>query len=165
MCLFNVKDGFLGGCTRPGLRGAAGGAADRPIAGGAWCHRPPAPCAPPRPDQHVRWLLPAPAAEAVVRGHKLGLLTTADYNNLCQCESLEDIKLYLVGAAPAGRRRLAAACAAGCQTLCSGQAAARPSAWACAGRMHHPLLDSRGQEEGLRACCHWAGTAVLCVLT
>lgn len=41
---------------------------------------------------------PAPA-EAVVRGYKLGLLTTADYNNLCQCETLEDIKLYLVGAA------------------------------------------------------------------
>ena len=32
----------------------------------------------------------------MVRGHKLGLLTTADYNNLCQCETLEDIKLYLV---------------------------------------------------------------------
>ncbi len=32
-----------------------------------------------------------------MRGHKLGLLTTADYNNLCQCETLEDIKLYLVG--------------------------------------------------------------------
>lgn len=36
------------------------------------------------------------AAEAVVRGYKLGLLSTADYNNLCQCETLEDIKLYLV---------------------------------------------------------------------
>jgi hypothetical protein len=35
--------------------------------------------------------------EAVVRGYKLGLLTTADYNNLCQCETLEDIKLYLTG--------------------------------------------------------------------
>ena len=33
-----------------------------------------------------------------MRGYKLGLLTTADYNNLCQCETLEDIKLYLVGA-------------------------------------------------------------------
>lgn len=33
--------------------------------------------------------------EAVVRGHKSGLLTSADYNNLCQCESLEDIKLHL----------------------------------------------------------------------
>lgn len=31
-----------------------------------------------------------------MRGYKLGLLTTADYNNLCQCETLEDIKLYLV---------------------------------------------------------------------
>lgn len=36
-------------------------------------------------------------AEAVVRGFKLGLLTSADYNNLSQCESLDDIKLYLVG--------------------------------------------------------------------
>jgi V-type H+-transporting ATPase subunit d len=35
-------------------------------------------------------------AEAVVRGFKLGLLTSADYNNLSQCESLDDIKLYLV---------------------------------------------------------------------
>ncbi|GAX82090.1 hypothetical protein CEUSTIGMA_g9518.t1 [Chlamydomonas eustigma] len=33
--------------------------------------------------------------EAVVRGHRSGLLTVADYNNLCQCESLEDIKLNL----------------------------------------------------------------------
>ena len=35
-------------------------------------------------------------AEAVVRGHKSGLFTSADYNNLCQCETLEDIKLHLV---------------------------------------------------------------------
>eukprot|EP00210_Caulerpa_lentillifera_P002240 g2152.t1 len=33
--------------------------------------------------------------EAIVRGHKAGLLTHLDYNNLCQCESLEDIKLNL----------------------------------------------------------------------
>ena len=37
-----------------------------------------------------------PSAEAVVRGHKSGLLSTSDYNNLCQCESLEDVKLHLV---------------------------------------------------------------------
>ena len=37
------------------------------------------------------------SAEAVVRGYKLGLLTTSDYNNICQCETLDDIKLYLVG--------------------------------------------------------------------
>lgn len=36
------------------------------------------------------------AAEAVVRGHKSGLLSTADYNNLCQCETLDDVKLHLV---------------------------------------------------------------------
>lgn len=35
-------------------------------------------------------------AEAVVRGFKLGLLSSADYNNLSQCETLDDIKLYLV---------------------------------------------------------------------
>eukprot|EP00889_Picochlorum_renovo_P007266 jgi/Picre1/34296/NNA_001769.t1 len=35
--------------------------------------------------------------EAIVRGHKLGLLTTADYNNLAQCDTLEDVKLYLTG--------------------------------------------------------------------
>ena len=35
-------------------------------------------------------------ADAVVRGHRSGLLSTADYNNLCQCESLDDIKLNLV---------------------------------------------------------------------
>jgi hypothetical protein len=32
----------------------------------------------------------------VVRGFKLGLLTSSDYNNLSQCETLDDIKLYLV---------------------------------------------------------------------
>lgn len=33
--------------------------------------------------------------EGVVRGHRSGFLTAADYNNLCQCESLEDLKLNL----------------------------------------------------------------------
>ncbi|GBG75744.1 hypothetical protein CBR_g20991 [Chara braunii] len=35
--------------------------------------------------------------EAMVRGYRSGLLTAADYNNLCQCETLEDIKLHLSG--------------------------------------------------------------------
>eukprot|EP01129_Flabellula_baltica_P010008 TRINITY_DN417_c0_g1_i1.p1 TRINITY_DN417_c0_g1~~TRINITY_DN417_c0_g1_i1.p1 ORF type:complete len:350 (+),score=99.12 TRINITY_DN417_c0_g1_i1:27-1076(+) len=35
--------------------------------------------------------------EAVLRGNMLGLLTTADYNNLSQCERLEDVKLQLSG--------------------------------------------------------------------
>ena len=35
--------------------------------------------------------------ESIVRGHRTGLLTVPDYNNLCQCENLEDIKLNLVG--------------------------------------------------------------------
>lgn len=33
--------------------------------------------------------------EAIVRGHKGSLLTTSDYNNLCQCETLDDIKLHM----------------------------------------------------------------------
>jgi ATP synthase (C/AC39) subunit len=35
-------------------------------------------------------------AESIVRGHRSGLLKVPDYNNLCQCENLEDIKLNLV---------------------------------------------------------------------
>lgn len=38
--------------------------------------------------------------EAIVRGHKAGLLTVSDYNNLCQCETLDDIKLHLVSTGP-----------------------------------------------------------------
>lgn len=45
-----------------------------------------------------------PLAEAIVRGYKLGLLRHADYNNLCQCESLDDIKLYLVRSLGGGGR-------------------------------------------------------------
>jgi hypothetical protein len=33
--------------------------------------------------------------EAVVRGYRAGLLTSSDYNNLCQCETLDDIKMHL----------------------------------------------------------------------
>ncbi|KAK6153019.1 hypothetical protein DH2020_012658 [Rehmannia glutinosa] len=33
--------------------------------------------------------------EAIVRGYRSGLLTAADYNNLCQCETLDDIKMHL----------------------------------------------------------------------
>jgi hypothetical protein len=33
--------------------------------------------------------------EAIVRGYRSGLLTSADYNNLCQCENLDDIKMHL----------------------------------------------------------------------
>eukprot|EP00243_Klebsormidium_subtile_P003700 TRINITY_DN17291_c0_g1_i1.p1 TRINITY_DN17291_c0_g1~~TRINITY_DN17291_c0_g1_i1.p1 ORF type:complete len:354 (+),score=82.99 TRINITY_DN17291_c0_g1_i1:399-1460(+) len=35
--------------------------------------------------------------EAIVRGYKAGLLSAIDYNNLCQCETLDDIKLQLSG--------------------------------------------------------------------
>ena len=42
-----------------------------------------------------------------MRGYKLGLLTTSDYNNLCQCETLEDIKLYLVRRTAAAAKRAA----------------------------------------------------------
>lgn len=34
--------------------------------------------------------------EAIVRGHRAGFLGSNDYNNLCQCESLDDIKLNMV---------------------------------------------------------------------
>jgi len=37
--------------------------------------------------------------EGLVRGYRAGLLTTADYSNLTQCDSLEDIKLHLSGTA------------------------------------------------------------------
>ncbi|KAI8007893.1 V-type proton ATPase subunit d2 [Camellia lanceoleosa] len=33
--------------------------------------------------------------EAIMRGYRSGLLTAADYNNLCQCETLDDIKMHL----------------------------------------------------------------------
>ena len=33
--------------------------------------------------------------EAIVRGHRSSLLTASDYNNLCQCESLDDVKMHL----------------------------------------------------------------------
>lgn len=42
-------------------------------------------------------------AEGVCRGYRSGLLTVADYNNLSQCESLDDIKLNLVRCALAPR--------------------------------------------------------------
>eukprot|EP00270_Netrium_digitus_P019159 TRINITY_DN749_c0_g1_i3.p1 TRINITY_DN749_c0_g1~~TRINITY_DN749_c0_g1_i3.p1 ORF type:complete len:418 (-),score=93.69 TRINITY_DN749_c0_g1_i3:300-1367(-) len=35
--------------------------------------------------------------EAILRGYRSGLLTASDYNNLCQCETLDDIKLHLTG--------------------------------------------------------------------
>eukprot|EP00898_Chlorokybus_atmophyticus_P000084 jgi/Chlat1/1076/Chrsp110S08636 len=35
--------------------------------------------------------------EAIVRGMRGGLLTAADYNALCQCEGLDDIRLHLQG--------------------------------------------------------------------
>jgi V-type H+-transporting ATPase subunit d len=45
-------------------------------------------------------------AEAIVRGHRGGLLTVPDYNNLTQCEALDDIKLNLVCTeAPAALQR------------------------------------------------------------
>ena len=31
-----------------------------------------------------------------MRGHRTGLLTMADYNNLTQCEGMDDVKLNLV---------------------------------------------------------------------
>ncbi|KAJ7546448.1 hypothetical protein O6H91_08G040800 [Diphasiastrum complanatum] len=34
--------------------------------------------------------------EAIVRGYRSGMLTAVDYNNLSQCETLDDIKLHLL---------------------------------------------------------------------
>ncbi len=89
MCLFNVKDGFLGRfadwrCCRCSARATA-------LLPPCCCRYRRCTTALPRSFLRV--------AEGVVRGYKQGLLSTADYNNLCQCETLEDIKLYLVGAA------------------------------------------------------------------
>ena len=97
MCLFNVKDGFLGACPRP-AQPLPAVQRRRGAAGASW-RAPALPAA--RANSRARPHAPLPVAEAVVRGYKLGLLTTSDYNNLCQCETLEDIKLYLVGAARA----------------------------------------------------------------
>eukprot|EP01023_Acetabularia_acetabulum_P065501 TRINITY_DN8684_c0_g1_i1.p2 TRINITY_DN8684_c0_g1~~TRINITY_DN8684_c0_g1_i1.p2 ORF type:complete len:353 (-),score=70.76 TRINITY_DN8684_c0_g1_i1:473-1531(-) len=35
--------------------------------------------------------------EGIVRGHKGALLRVSDYNNLAQCETLDDVKLHLAG--------------------------------------------------------------------
>lgn len=79
MCLFNVKDGFLG--RLPSL----------------YCQRRSNPSSYLSSARHGAFThCSLPLAEGVVRGYKLGLLTAADYNNLSQCENLEDIKLYLV---------------------------------------------------------------------
>jgi hypothetical protein len=57
---------------------------------------PPPP--PPPPPRRLTAPCPLALAEAIVRGHKSGLLTVPDYNNLTQCEALDDIKLNLVRA-------------------------------------------------------------------
>jgi len=36
-------------------------------------------------------------AEAIVRGFRKGILSKADYNNLEQCEVLDDMKMHLAG--------------------------------------------------------------------
>ena len=93
---FNVKDGFLGALPAPvSLRGPRPRCRAAPAARCAWGGRLPPlralapPCRTARPP-------PPPLAEAIVRGHKSGLLTVPDYNNLTQCEALDDIKLNLV---------------------------------------------------------------------
>lgn len=35
--------------------------------------------------------------EAIVRGYRLGLISSQQYNNFCQCETLEDLKVQLNG--------------------------------------------------------------------
>ena len=36
--------------------------------------------------------------EGLLRGYRSGFLTPQDYNNLSQCENLDDVKLHLVRA-------------------------------------------------------------------
>jgi hypothetical protein len=86
MCTFNVKDGYAGAPIAPRATHAPG------------------PALPPSPPGRPAAL----GAEAIVRGYKLGLLTPADYNNLSQCETLDDIKLYLVSLMSDRRRRAGA---------------------------------------------------------
>jgi hypothetical protein len=108
---FNVKDGFLGE-QGPRMTAQHGFCMSPPLP-----HGLPTPCSVhgnPVVDPSLAVTSPAPAircllipnkhihnirrciADAVVRGHRSGLLTAADYNNLAQCESLDDIKLNLV---------------------------------------------------------------------
>lgn len=80
---YNVKDGYLGACL------ILEQTLDRPACVSSLLTAPPVCCS--DSCQHRSEALMR--AEAVVRGHRAGLLTVQDYNNLCQCESLEDIKL------------------------------------------------------------------------
>ena len=56
--------------------------------------------------------------EGLLRGYRGGLLSSADYTNLCQCENLDDIKLHLV-------RRLSARQAGSCDAAAAAGAALR----------------------------------------
>ena len=82
-------------CER-GREGGGGGTKNRraprsfPLAPQPRPHPSPLPSAPSDP-------LPAYLSEGIVRGHKAGLLTAADYASLFQCEALEDVKLNLAG--------------------------------------------------------------------
>lgn len=85
MLYANIKDGFLGGFLQHFSAGSLSCCASIVAASD---------------ELIVRFLWYS--AEAIVRGHRAGLLTVADYNNLCQCETMDDIKLNLVrGAAEA----------------------------------------------------------------
>ena len=37
------------------------------------------------------------AQEGIIHGYKNGILRTEDYSNIAQCDTLEDMKLHLVG--------------------------------------------------------------------
>eukprot|EP01130_Rhizamoeba_saxonica_P015757 TRINITY_DN711_c7_g1_i1.p1 TRINITY_DN711_c7_g1~~TRINITY_DN711_c7_g1_i1.p1 ORF type:complete len:354 (-),score=62.52 TRINITY_DN711_c7_g1_i1:65-1126(-) len=48
-----------------------------------------------RPGSILSWNLNDGFCDGLVRGYQLGLLSRTDYDNLCQCERLDDMKLHL----------------------------------------------------------------------
>lgn len=90
---FNIKDGYLGKFEGRHVLEAGAGCGLNGASNRSGCS-----ATPPENTLGLMFLL---HTEAIVRGHKSGLLTIPDYNNLTQCEALDDIKLNLVSAAAA----------------------------------------------------------------
>ena len=107
---FNIKDGYLGmlhvfffcpGCISAQVVPARRQVFSVAMSAGIWCvgRASLALC-----EFYFDMPMLRCAADGVVRGHRSGLLKPTDYNNLCQCETLDDIKLNLVCPAVALRR-------------------------------------------------------------
>jgi len=74
--------------------------------------------------------------EALARGYRSGLLTSADFNNLSQCENLDDVKLHLARVARTAAGTCAVTARASRQSgarSCVSDNVPRPPARACAG--------------------------------